>query len=156
MGQGKWENFSGFSFHRGFWWKCPPPPNAPASYWYNTENLEKNKGLRKPVMLTVVSGTLRSISSSSDGTFGTFAYVYNVRFNRKTLPRPSLTHLFGTAVPFWGQNTQIISSSLSPKRDCGSKGVNPYQCTSSLPPSPLPAAGGRIPRFAKTKRHQTN
>ena len=30
---------------------------------------------------------------------------------------------FGTAVPFWGQTTQF-SSSLSPKRDCGSKGVN--------------------------------
>ena len=28
-----------------------------------------------------------------------------------------------TAVPFWGQTTQT-SSSLSPKRDCGSKGVN--------------------------------
>ena len=30
---------------------------------------------------------------------------------------------FRTAVPFWGQFTQI-SSSLSPKRDWGSKGVN--------------------------------
>ena len=30
---------------------------------------------------------------------------------------------FRTAVPFWGQTSQI-SSSLSPKRDCGSKGVN--------------------------------
>ena len=30
---------------------------------------------------------------------------------------------FRTAVPFWGQ-TSLISSSLSPKRDCGSKGVN--------------------------------
>ena len=29
---------------------------------------------------------------------------------------------FRIAVPFWGQTTQI-SSSLSPKRDCGSKGV---------------------------------
>ena len=28
-----------------------------------------------------------------------------------------------TAVPFWGQTTQI-SNSLSPKRDCGSKGIN--------------------------------
>ena len=27
---------------------------------------------------------------------------------------------FGTAVPFWGQTTQI-SSSLSPQRDCGSE-----------------------------------
>ena len=30
---------------------------------------------------------------------------------------------FRTAVPFRGQTTQI-SSSLSPKRDCGSEGVN--------------------------------
>ena len=30
---------------------------------------------------------------------------------------------FRTAVSLWGQTTQI-SSSLSPKRDCGSKGVN--------------------------------
>ena len=29
---------------------------------------------------------------------------------------------FRTAVPFWGQ-TSLISSSLYPKRDCGSKGV---------------------------------
>ena len=29
---------------------------------------------------------------------------------------------FRTAVPFWGRTTQI-SSSLSPKRDCGPKGV---------------------------------
>ena len=29
---------------------------------------------------------------------------------------------FRTAVPFWGQTTQI-SSSFSPKRDCGSTGV---------------------------------
>ena len=31
-------------------------------------------------------------------------------------------HYLWTAVPFWGQTTQI-SSSLSPKRDCGPKGV---------------------------------
>ena len=30
---------------------------------------------------------------------------------------------FRTAVPFWGQTTQILSS-LSPKRDCGYKRVN--------------------------------
>ena len=30
---------------------------------------------------------------------------------------------FRAAVPFWGQ-TSHISSSLSPKRDCGSKGVS--------------------------------
>ena len=30
---------------------------------------------------------------------------------------------FRTAVPLWGQTSQI-SSTLSPKRDCGSKGVN--------------------------------
>ena len=34
-----------------------------------------------------------------------------------------LASAFRTAVPFWGQFTQI-SSSLSPKRDWGSKGVN--------------------------------
>ena len=32
---------------------------------------------------------------------------------------------FRTAIPFWGQTT-LISSSLSPKRDCGSKGVKDY------------------------------
>ena len=37
---------------------------------------------------------------------------------------------FRTAAPFWGQTTQI-SSRLSPKRDCGSKGVNGFVvCTS--------------------------
>ena len=30
---------------------------------------------------------------------------------------------FRAAVPFWGQTTNSLSS-LSPKRDCGSKGVN--------------------------------
>ena len=30
---------------------------------------------------------------------------------------------FRTAVPFWGQATQMLSS-LSPKRDCGSKRVD--------------------------------
>ena len=34
-----------------------------------------------------------------------------------------LLNPFRTAVPFWGQTPQP-SSSLSPKRDCGSKGVN--------------------------------
>ena len=33
---------------------------------------------------------------------------------------------FRTAVPFWGHTSQI-SSILSPKRDCGPKGVNPPQ-----------------------------
>ena len=33
-----------------------------------------------------------------------------------------LRTLISTAVPFWGQTTQI-SSSLSPKRHCGSKGA---------------------------------
>ena len=32
---------------------------------------------------------------------------------------------FRTAVPFWGQTSQI-SSSFVPKRDCGSKGVKNY------------------------------
>ena len=38
---------------------------------------------------------------------------------------PSLNP-FRTAVPFWGQTSQI-SSSFVPKRDCGSKGVNPFR-----------------------------
>ena len=43
-----------------------------------------------------------------------------------------LTHIycanpFRTAVPFWGQTTQF-SSILSPKRDCGSIGVNNNIC----------------------------
>ena len=40
-----------------------------------------------------------------------------------------LLNPFRTAVPFWGQTNQI-SSSLSPKRDCGCKGVMNVQ---SLP-----------------------
>ena len=35
---------------------------------------------------------------------------------------------FRSAVPFWGQTSQI-SSSLFPKRDCGSKGVKVVQST---------------------------
>ena len=35
---------------------------------------------------------------------------------------PFALNPFRTAVPFWGQTTQI-SSSLSPKRDCGFEGV---------------------------------
>ena len=34
---------------------------------------------------------------------------------------------FRTAVPFWGQTT-LISSNLSPKRDCGSKGPIEKSC----------------------------
>ena len=36
-----------------------------------------------------------------------------------------LLNPFRTAVPFWGQNPQI-SSSLSPKRDSGFKGVTSF------------------------------
>ena len=36
---------------------------------------------------------------------------------------PTAINPFRTAVPFWGQTSQIFSS-LSPKRDCGFKGVN--------------------------------
>ena len=36
-----------------------------------------------------------------------------------------LSYPFRTAVPFWGQTSQILSS-LSPKRDCGSKGDNVF------------------------------
>ena len=35
---------------------------------------------------------------------------------------PQIVNPSRTSVPFWGQTTQI-SSSLSPKRDCGSKGL---------------------------------
>ena len=41
----------------------------------------------------------------------------------KTIQRSTL--LKPQSVPFWGQTSQT-SSSLSPKRDCGSKGVNPF------------------------------
>ena len=41
------------------------------------------------------------------------------------------TNPFRTAVPFWGQTTQI-STSLPPKRDCGPKRV---KGVSTLPPS---------------------
>ena len=47
-----------------------------------------------------------------------------------------LLNPFRTAVPFWGQTTQILSS-LPPKRDCGSKRVNPM---SSETPSTLGTA----------------
>ena len=48
------------------------------------------------------------------------------RFNSKEIVSvvTALVNPFRTAVPFWEQTTQI-SSSLSRKRDCGSKGVNP-------------------------------
>ena len=49
--------------------------------------------------------------------FGSFVGLHVRRLARST----GLT-LFRTAVPFWGQTTQI-SSSLPPQRDCGSKGV---------------------------------
>ena len=38
-------------------------------------------------------------------------------------PKSGTTITFGTAVPFWGQSSQI-SSSFVPKRDCGSKWDN--------------------------------
>ena len=41
---------------------------------------------------------------------------------------------FRTAVPFWGQTCQI-SSGLSPKRDCGSKGV---KAAAGVPSTYLP------------------
>ena len=41
-----------------------------------------------------------------------------------------LLNPFRAAVPFWGQTTQF-SSSLFPKRDCGSKGVKP-SCKTSV------------------------
>ena len=41
---------------------------------------------------------------------------------------------FSTAVPFWGQTSQI-SGSLSPKRDCGSKGVNQPHVRQYHPPA---------------------
>ena len=46
---------------------------------------------------------------------------------------------FRTAVPFWGQ-TSLISSSLSPKRDCGSKGVKNNGARSSSNVEQLAAA----------------
>ena len=36
---------------------------------------------------------------------------------------PSSLNPFRTVVPFWGQSAQV-SSSLCPKRDCGSERVN--------------------------------
>ena len=47
------------------------------------------------------------------------------------VPWPQNGTAFRTTVPFWGQTTQI-SSSLSPKRDCGSKGVKVEQRTYSF------------------------
>ena len=44
----------------------------------------------------------------------------------------SILNPFRPADPFWGQTTQF-SSSLSPKRDCGSKRVNPKPHSSSIP-----------------------
>ena len=49
----------------------------------------------------------------------------------------------------WGQTTQI-SSSLSPKRDCGSKGVKANALQRALPDFLLPAATRfRRPLFAR-------
>ena len=45
-------------------------------------------------------------------------------FSRVPLPLCPINP-FRTAVPFWGQTTKILSS-LSPKRDCGSKRVNRF------------------------------
>ena len=42
---------------------------------------------------------------------------------RSCLLHPQASLSFRTAVPFWGQTTQILSK-LSPKRDCGPKRVN--------------------------------
>ena len=49
------------------------------------------------------------------GTFARHVYI-------ATEQSPHRMNPFRTAVPFWGQTTQI-SSSLSPKQDCGSEGV---------------------------------
>ena len=49
----------------------------------------------------------------------TIAYI----FDNSTNVFDYAIHPFRTSVPFWGQ-TSRISNSLSPKRDCGSKGVN--------------------------------
>ena len=45
------------------------------------------------------------------------------RKKRSAAPRNHTLNPFRTAVPFWGQSSQI-SSCFVPKRDCGSKGVN--------------------------------
>ena len=55
--------------------------------------------------------------------FHSFLDVQNWgRWERKPTSRCLRVNPFRTAVPFWGQRTQIPSS-LSPKRDCGSKWV---------------------------------
>ena len=70
--------------------------------------------------------------------------------------RGSSLDLFRTAVPFWGQSTQI-SSSQSPKRDCGTrKGSTPHPKTdvskkSNCIPMKHPMAQLYIPSFKKKK-----
>ena len=45
-------------------------------------------------------------------------------WSRKVVPRNALVNPFRTAVPFWGQTSQIISN-MSPKRDCSLRRVAP-------------------------------
>ena len=45
-----------------------------------------------------------------------------------SLRTPAVVITFRTAVPCWGQTTQILSK-LSSKRDCGPKRVNPFHTT---------------------------
>ena len=66
-----------------------------------------------------------------------------------------LLHLtFRTAVPFWGQTTQI-SSSLYPKRDCGSKGVKitpPPRCDEVQTRFPLKHGGAHTTKIVAVER----
>ena len=72
------------------------------------EGDELKRLLQRASSLMAVSAACRTADAA--------AAVCSVNPFRTAVP------FWGTAVPFWGQTSQI-SSSLSPKRDCGAKGV---------------------------------
>ena len=55
-----------------------------------------------------------------------------------------MTIIFRTAVPFWGQTTWNLSS-LSPKRDCGSKGDTASNNRQQMGTPPEGASNVRLP-----------
>ena len=99
--------------------------------------------------------------------------INRYRLNRQTcpgiqcVPIPDLNiNPFRTAVPFWGHTT-AFSSSLSPKRDCGSKGVKvvtihrrvfPHRAASSVavfPLHPTPCTSLHIHMFTPISTHRS-
>ena len=75
--------------------------------------------------------------------------ILQLNFFLSSLSLSFQLNLFRTAVPFWGQTSQI-SSSLPPKRDCGSKGIklNPF-CSLRV----VPCGMGGLLRVCCNMRH---